>query len=192
MSGAFGYNQSKSQQQSAQESGFGPHIREALGHQSVAESVRLAELMRQRTAPGAGPQWPGLTSTGLYEGQQQLYDTGFSQAVTQALSRFSGNEAARGFLQPNAVANIAGSAAQQVAPQFAAMAMPLAGQNILQSMLGPEQIDQSRINQYMDLIRTMLSGGTGGTGQGSGSSNAFGFNVSGGIGPSGGGGAKTG
>jgi hypothetical protein len=161
-----------SEKQESQESGLSPAVRAQLGNLgSYTAGNFVNPFLKARLSPEAISRYqlPGLTSSGLFQEQQNLYDTGFNQAVTQALSRFSGNQAARGFLNSNAVANIAGSAAQHVAPQFAQFAMPVAGQNILNKLLVPEQLTQASINQMIDFLKTILGVG-GGTGVGSASS----------------------
>lgn len=66
--------------------------------------------------------YPTLDAMGLFPGQR----SGFDEAVKQSSSLFSGNLAARGFLSPENVGAIAGSAAQHVMPTFA----PLIGTNL--------------------------------------------------------------
>ncbi len=172
----FGISFGQSSNQQSSETGFNQPQRGLIGANAVDVTGNLNPFLQGQISPGsrASLQLPGLNSNGLYAGQQNLYDTGFNQAVTKALSGFSGNEAARGFLQPSAVANIAGSAAQQVAPQFAQFALPLAGHNILQQTTVPEQLMQGRTNQLIDFLKSLM-GVPGGTGQGSGSSFTFGL-----------------
>lgn len=150
----FGISFGKSGQSSSSESGLPRSQRKELGAIGIGDVKAFNPFITARTTGDLG--LPSMNAMGLYPQQEQA----FSQAVTQALSRFSGNYAAHGFLNPDVVASIAGSAAQQVAPQF----LPLILQNILQ----PEQRQQERINQFHDFLKTIL-GVPGGSGQGSAS-----------------------
>ena len=118
--------------------------------------------------------FPTLDAMGLFPGQR----TGFDEAVKQSSSMFSGNLAARGFLSPENVGAIAGSAAQNVMPQFA----PLIGTNLtnkanfdqnvgfqnqgqlldaaqggLTASLSPENVRQARNKQLQDYINGITS-----------------------------------
>lgn len=111
---------------------------------AFTRGLPLAQAMSEKTTPYT---LPGLTSTGLYEPQQNA----FSEAVRQALSQTSGNFAQRGFNRPENIQAIAGSAAQNVAPQFA----PLIGQNIqaqAQVPLLQNQLDTARLTQLMNYL----------------------------------------
>ena len=122
---------------------------------------------------------PELNNLGLYQPQQNA----FSEAVKQALGQTSGNFAQRGFLRPENIQAIAGSAAQQVAPQFA----PLIGQNIQQQAQVPllqQQLDTARLTalmNYLGLGANLL----GGQAQSFSGSNSFGVQASGGFGDKG-------
>src|SRR5206468_3490531 len=94
------------------------------------------------TRIGASTPYDTLGATGLLPQQEQAFRT----AVSQALGQASGSYAQRGFLRPENINAIAGSAAQNVMPQFAG----LIGQNVLV----PEQVTQNRINQLLQLIST--------------------------------------
>lgn len=130
-----------------------------------------------------------LNAMGLYEGQAQA----FSEAVRQALGRLSGNFADRGFNTPRAVQAIAGSAAQNVLPQFAPLIgqqvagrdellrhlsltpAALAGQENVQDIQA-QQVAAQRKQQYLDFIQQMIAA-LGGRSAGAGSS--FGVQVGG-------------
>lgn len=89
---------------------------------------------------------PPLDELGLYRGQR----VGFDEAVKQATSQISGNMAGRGFIRPENTGAIAGSAAQYVMPQFA----PLIGENMRQSVMVPEQIEQNRFANMLNAINS--------------------------------------
>ena len=95
-----------------------------------------------------------LNELGLFAGQQQ----GFNEAVKQAVGRLSGNFAGRGFLRPEAIGAIAGSAVQNVLPQFA----PLMGQQIMgqdqfrqQLALAPEQVRSQRQTELLNFLSAL-------------------------------------
>jgi hypothetical protein len=125
------------------------------GYSSFFPEQGVLPSLLDRTT-NLGSALPTLTSSGLYPQQQDA----FSTAVQQALGQVSGSYAQRGFLRPENINAIAGSAAQNVMPQF----MGLIGQNIQ----APELVMQQRMNQFMDFLKTVL-GAPGGTGQGSAS-----------------------
>ena len=139
--------------------------------QAFTRGLPLAQGISEQQTPYT---LPGLTSTGLYEPQQNA----FSEAVKQALGQTSGNFAQRGFLRPENIQAIAGSAAQQVAPQFA----PLIGQNIQQQAQVPllqQQLDTGRLTalmNYLGLGANLL----GGQAQSFSGSSSFGVQASGG------------
>ena len=122
-----------------------------------------------------------LNAMGLYPGQQ----AGFQEAVQQVLGKLSGNFADRGFNTPRAVQAIAGSAAQNVLPQFAPlMGQQIAGRDELlrQLSLTPaalagqenvqdiqaQQVAAQRKQQYLDFIQQMIAA-LGGRSAGAGS-----------------------
>lgn len=115
----------------------------------------------------------GLNSMGLYGGQQDA----FAEAVRQSLGQLSGNFANRGFNTPRAVGAIAGSAAQNVLPQFA----PLMGQQIStqdqlrhQLSLAPEEVRRSRNEQLVQFIQALSQAlGPGSSSFGSGTASSF-------------------
>ena len=119
-----------------------PDLQKAIaqfGFENIrALSGPLAQRIDQPT-----PTLP-LTPEGLFPQQQQAFRT----AVQQALGTSSSDFARRGFLRPENINAIAGSAAQNVMPQF----LPLISQNVVQAALTPEQVTQNRINQLMQLI----------------------------------------
>ena len=91
------------------------------------------------------PQPFTLNAMGLMPQQEE----GFRRAVMTAMSGNSADYANRGFLRPENINAIAGSAAQNVMPQFA----PLIGQQVV----APEQITQNRINQLLQLFDCRLT-----------------------------------
>lgn len=121
-----------------------------------------------------------LNSMGLYGGQQEA----FGQAVSDALGKLSGNFTARGFNTPRVVSALAGSAAQNVLPQFA----PLMGQQIStqdalrhQLSMAPEQVRQQRTLQLAQFIQA-LSGALGQNQVGFGSGTSSSWNAQGSAG----------
>ena len=120
----------------------------------------LGDLRARTQAPAEyqtfNYQTPTLTPTGLYAEQEAALRTPFQQAVEQALGRTSGNYAMRGFNRPENIQAIAGSAAQNVAPQFANLYATLAGQNVAQRTQAPliqEQQTQQRFLTQEDVTR---------------------------------------
>ena len=118
----------------------------------------------------AGQQ--GVGPSGLYPGQE----AGFAEAVRQATSRFSGGFANRGFMTPRTLGAIAGSAAQNVLPQFAPlMGQQISGENILRGgqitgldefrqrlSLSQEDVESKRRQDYLNFMQTLIAalGGT--------------------------------
>ena len=137
---------------------------------------------------------PELNNLGLYQPQQNA----FSEAVKQALGQTSGNFAQRGFLRPENIQAIAGSAAQNVAPQFAGLlsniyggVMNTAGQNVgsqlafdqyqrqqlpFQIQSAEEQIRQQRMNAWRDQL-ALIPGFLGSSGSGSSSGPGLGYGM---------------
>ena len=132
---------------------------------AYTQGLPLAQSLAGKTTPYALPE---LTSSGLYGEQQNA----FTEAIKQAMSRVGGNFAQRGFLRPENIQAVAGSAAQNVLPQFA----PLIGQNIQQRANVPilqSQLDTARLAQlvnYLGLGANLL----GGQAQGYSGSSSFG------------------
>src|SRR3990167_10575980 len=118
----------------------------------------------------AGQQ--GVGASGLYPGQE----TGFAEAVRQATSRLSGGFANRGFMTPRAIGAIAGSAAQNVLPQFAPlMGQQIGGENILrgeqlrsqdQFSFAAEQLRQQEFYNYLQSLIAAMGGTSTGVGAG--------------------------
>ena len=119
-----------------------PDLQKAIAQFGFGNIQSLAQPLANRIGEPT-PTLP-LTPEGLFPQQQQAFRT----AVQQALGTSSADFARRGFLRPENINAIAGSAAQNVMPQFA----PLISQNVVQSTLTPEQVTQNRINQLMQLI----------------------------------------
>ena len=122
---------------------------------------------------------PQLTATGLLPEQEAGLRQPFEQAVAQAMSRASGNFANRGFLRPENIQAIAGSAAQNVAPSFAQLMTTLAGQNVGQRTQAPlvqEDILRQRFADFMNALG-LTTTALGGESTGFGRSESSGFNV---------------
>ena len=139
-----------------------------FGRGGTAEPLRPTPLQ-----PGglfAGQQ--GVGASGLYPGQE----TGFAEAVRQATSRLSGGFANRGFMTPRAIGAIAGSAAQNVLPQFAPlMGQQIGGENILrgeqlrsqdQFRFAAEQLRQQEFYNYLQSLIAAMGGTSTGVGAG--------------------------
>lgn len=84
--------------------------------------------------PKALEQWNQLF-TGASSGVAPWQQAGFNQAVSQATNKFSAVDAARGGQNPFTIPQIASSAAQYAAPQFAAM-----NTNLLGNLMNQRQI----------------------------------------------------
>lgn len=194
MSLGGGYQQSKSSNESESASGLGNTpgagllkrslLMNLLGQDWTEGTGGLFGQLQGRTTMPTGYQTPQLTSTGLLQEQEAGLRQPFEQAVSQAMSRASGNFASRGFLRPENIQAIAGSAAQNVAPGFANLMTTLAGQNVGQRTQAPliqEDITRQRFN---DLMNALGFGGNilGSTARGSGGSSSFGVQSQGGAG----------
>lgn len=84
--------------------------------------------------PKALKQWETLFS-GAQQGIAPWQQAGFNQAIAQAATKFSALDAARGGQNPFTGPQIASSAAQYVAPQFAEM-----NTNLLGNLMNQRQI----------------------------------------------------
>ena len=129
--------------------------------------LSLKELMGRAQSPFG---FPALTANGLFPQQEEA----FRNALMQAMGGASGDWASRGFLRPENINAIAGSAVQNVMPQWG----PLIGQNVYNAALTPENVAQQRwqqLLQWLGVAQGFASGGQG-TSVGSGSSNQSGFN----------------
>ena len=104
-----------------------------LPSKSTTESTSFSGL-----DPAAMKQWDTLFS-GAQQGIAPWQQAGFGQAMNQALTKFSGLDAARGGQNPFTLPQIASSAAQYVMPQFAEM-----NTNLLANLMGQRQISNSR------------------------------------------------
>lgn len=107
----------------------------------------VSDLLLRRTQAPTGYTTPTLTATGLLPEQQNA----FTEAVNQAMSRVSGNFANRGFLRPENIQAIAGSAAQNVAPGFA----NIIAQNVAQRTQAPLVQEDIMRNRFMDLLQSL-------------------------------------
>ena len=150
----FGGTQSQQTSSSKQLSSFAqfPDLQKAIAEFGFGNVQNIAPQLPQRIG---GFQFQPLNAQGLFPQQQSA----FEQAVRQATSQISGNYAGHGMLLPQHIGAIAGSAAQQVMPQFA----PLIGQQVTNAGVLPEQVTQNQINQLLQLISTYpgLLGGAG-------------------------------
>ena len=190
MSGGGGYQQSESQSDASSYGPLGgkemlraPVQRELAtfllgdrGPGGVQLRPSLLSTLEGRTTQPTGYTTPALTSTGLLPEQQNA----FTEAVNQAMSRTSGNFANRGFLRPENIQAIAGSAAQNVAPNFAS----LIAQNVGQRTQAPLIQEDILRNRFNDLIQALGLGGTllGGQSLSQGKSSSMGVQAQGGTG----------
>ena len=138
--------QQTAQGQQSQQSSFAqfPELQKAIAEFGFGNIQSLANPLSARFQEPT-PTLP-LTPEGLFPQQQQA----FQSAVQQALGVSSADSALRGYLRPEHINAIAGSAAQNVMREWG----PLIGQNVVQSTLTPEQVTQNRINQLLQLIST--------------------------------------
>src|SRR3990167_820183 len=97
---------------------------------------------------GAVTPTMNLDAMGLTPGQR----SGFDQAIQQAFSKASGSSAMQGQLRPEHFAAVAGSAAQNVVPQFA----PLISQNLGMQFQQGLQNNQQQQGMEADRLNKML------------------------------------
>jgi hypothetical protein len=152
----FGGGQTKDIQQSTDRRGLAqfPGFAEQTvvpQYQAGLEAV-MPGLISRFQSPGFQ-----LGPTGLFPEQEQ----GFRTAVQQVLGGVSADYAQRGYLRPENIQAIAGSAAQNVMPGF----LPLIGQNILSR----EQLPGARAGDIANLL-AIITGGLGGQAQSTGQS----------------------
>lgn len=126
-----------------------------------------AAILRQKAADPFQLAMPQLNERGLFAEQERAIASPFEEAIRQMFSRVSGQTAQRGFLNPAATSAVAGSAAQNVAPQFANLFANLASQNVNTRWMLPlelEKVRQAREAQAMNLFGQIPSflGGSGG------------------------------
>lgn len=175
----FGQQKSSNQQQAESQGPLGGGGGRTLVQRNLISSLLgpdwtqgdggvLAALQGRTQLPNTY-QTPTLTASGLLPEQQ----TSFEQAVRQAMTSASGNFANRGFLRPENIQAIAGSAAQNVAPQFA----PLIERNVAQRTQAPLIQEDVTRQRFADLLNALGLGGTLLGGQsfsvGSGGSSGF-------------------
>lgn len=122
--------------------------------------------------PAVIGKWNQLFS-GASSGVAPWQQAGFLQAMNQALTKFSGSNAAAGGLTPGSLPQIASSAAQYVAPQFAElntnflanlMAMRQKSSNV-GGQTGPG-IGYNLVNSVGDNFAKRFGPNTSGTGKG--------------------------
>lgn len=89
---------------------------------------------------------PALTARGLYPAQEEAA----RKAVADSLSQISGRFASRGYLQPENVSNVAGSAVQNVLPQL----MPVISQNIQTAAKAPLDVVTARAGSVAQLLQS--------------------------------------
>lgn len=156
--GGAGYSQSESDQRSQSLGPLGSAtgtirgslqnvLADLLSGKSRTGEQGLLNTLQGRTMDAPIYSLPALNPSGLYPAQNQA----FQQAVQQAVSGLSGNYAQRGMLRPEAIGAIAGSAAQNVAPQFA----PLIGQNIAAQAQVPLQNEDIMRGRLADLFNAL-------------------------------------
>ena len=118
----------------------------------------------QEPAYGLDPEARGSWDT-LFQGAQQgiapWQQAGFGQAMDQALTKFSGLNAARGGQNPLTLPQIASSASQYVLPQFAQL-----NTQMLSQLMGQRSRGGSGAQTGPGLGYSMLSGMSGGFGAG--------------------------
>lgn len=133
----------------------------------------LFDQLFQRTQAPVNYAAPTLTASGLLPEQQNA----FSEAVNQAMSRTSGAFANRGFLRPENIQAIAGSAAQNVAPAFA----PVIAQNVALRTQEPLIREDLMRNRFNDLLQALgiIPAALGGESSSIGKSSSFGVQASG-------------
>ena len=185
MSAGGGYQQSDSQSDASAYGPIGSGPRRELiqrnllmnlyGKDATAGTGGLIGSLEARTNAPVNYQTPQLTSSGLLPEQQGA----FTEAVNQAMSRASGNFANRGFLRPENIQAIAGSAAQNVAPAFA----PFIERNVAQRTQAPLIQEDMMRQRFADFINALGLGGTllGGQSQSSAKSSSFGVQAQGGA-----------
>lgn len=130
---------------------------------------QMSDLWSRATKPYELPLgMPSIDeSTGLLTPQR----TAFDQAIKQAFSGASGTSAMRGQLRPENFSAVAGSAAQNVMPQFAPLIQDVS-QYRNQLAQVPETVFQQRMQQYLSALQT-APGLLGAQGTGAG----LGYNV---------------
>ena len=209
MSLGGGYSQSESDQRSQS---FGPlgsasGTLRGAGQGSLFGNIfgagNLIDTATLRTRAPVEYTLPSLSPRGLTTEQEaqaglteQSLRTPFQQAVEQALGRTSGNYAMRGFNRPENIQAIAGSAAQNVAPQFAQLFANLGSQyqglgtqNVMQRTQAPLVREDVIRNRFADLLNALGLGTTalGGEATSYGSSKSMGVQAQ--YGSKGGGGS---
>ncbi len=100
-------------------------------------------------------QTPTLNGMGLLPEQAAGLQQPFQQAVQQSLGQFSSNYANRGFMRPENIQAIAGSAAQNVAPQFANLYANLAQQNVAQRTQAPLITEEQTRQRFADMLQAL-------------------------------------
>ena len=194
MSGSIAgdYNQSQSRQKQAS---YGPLGSESGGIRGQGQNI-LANLLfgrEQGRTEGTGfaeggtlgalfsrsQQTPTYEAPDLMGAVRGAVSPAFSEAVSQAMNKMSGNFGARGFNTPRAVSAIAGSAAQNVAPQFA----ELFANTAVQDAQGRAQVpliqeDMAR-KRFADLLGALGINIQALGGQSEGSSYSKGFGTGG-------------
>ena len=170
-----GYSQSESEQKS---NAYGPlgsasgALRD-VGQKSLFGNIfgagNLIDTAVLRTRAPVEYALPSLSPRGLtseQEAQATLTDESlrapFQEAVRQALGRTSSTYAGRGFNRPENIQAIAGSAAQNVAPQFAQLLANLGSQyqglgtqNVMQRTQAPLIREDILRNRFADLLQAL-------------------------------------
>jgi hypothetical protein len=161
------FDPEQSQQTQSSQQGLWGNERAAIAGRTPGDVTQLWNA--GTTAYNTPSTLMPLDNLGLYAPQRNAFD----QAIRQANSQFSGAAAGRGQLSPDNIGAIAGSAAQNVVPQFA----PLIGENVRNATLIPEVERANRFGQLQAILQTYpgLLGGTS-EGQGTREGAGLGFN----------------
>ena len=141
-----------------------------------------ASILRQQAAtPFQMPTGQlALNQRGLTSEQENAVSSPFAEAINQMFSKVSGQTAQRGFLNPANTSAVAGSAAQNVAPQFANLFASMATNNVNQNLERQwqlpqivEQMRQAKEQQAMGLF-SQIPGFLGSSGGGMSTGPGFG------------------
>lgn len=100
-----------------------------------------------RAAAGTTYDLPALTARGLYPAQE----TAARQLTEDALSKISGRLAGQGFVSPENVSNVAGSAVQNVLPQL----MPVISENVRAAARAPLEVAAARTGAISPLLQNL-------------------------------------
>lgn len=181
MSGSFGYNQSESEQSQSSTQGISRAYKEPLSADAYRESQFLTDQTRQAYDSPFG-YYRGQNIRDLVPQNQYGLPIQTTDALAalgnQWFNKASAGGAMRGQVTPENTNQIVGSsmlnASQFLTPYI------LQNQQYLNQL--PDQLMSQRLG-YLQASQASKAGLLGGQGDGSGSSNAFGFRIAGGVGP---------